>query len=386
MLVLPGDAPHRVPGTALAAACIAACMLTAWPSLAQPKPAPASTAAQVPATTQTAGQVPAAPVAPPAAAAPAAPAAAAPATPAAPTPEQLEQARAAYARGQQLFSQGAFAEAESAFAEAYAAVPNPVVLLSSAECQVRLGKLQDAYDTLQRYLQQSPGASDRAEVERKAADLASVPATLVLSSEPSGAAIKLDGQDTGKHTPAELSVMRGEHTLELTLSGHQSQTVTVQARIGARHELQAALTAAPAKPAVAAAGQQPAVANLKVEPEEAAHRPTTALWITSIVGAAGLVTGTVLGFMVLAERSDFDANPTDATAKRGERLALFTDVSFGVGAMALVTSAVLYFTADQAAASEKPGQASSARARSPRLALVPAVSSHAAGLSALGRF
>ena len=71
---------------------------------------------------------------------------------------------------------------------------------------------------------------------------------------------------------------------------------------------------------------------------------TAALWITGVVGAAGLVGGTVLGFMALAESSDFDADPTAASADRGERLALFADVAFGVGAMALITGIVLYVT------------------------------------------
>ena len=80
-----------------------------------------------------------------------------------------------------------------------------------------------------------------------------------------------------------------------------------------------------------------------------------AIWITSIVGATGIVAGTVLGFMALSERSDYDANPTAESADRGERLALFADVAFGVGAMGALTALVLYVTSDDghgAAASE----------------------------------
>jgi tetratricopeptide (TPR) repeat protein len=306
--------------------------------------------------------------------------AAAPAQPAAlaapPTQEQRDKAREAYARGQALFDAGKFAEAEAAFAEAYAAVPNPVVLLSTSECEVHLGKLDDAYVALQRYLQERPDAPDRAEVERKAADIVGLPATLVLSSEPSGAAVKLDGHDTGAKTPTEISTARGPHTIGLSLPGYEPASETVQARIGARHELHAVL-----KLLVAAKEEPPPPPpppSLKVAPQT--HEvPTTALWITSITGAAGLVTGTVLGFLVLAERSDYDAKPTEATAKRGERLALFTDVAFGMGAMALVTGAVLYFTADEAQASEPHEHAAS-------FMLSPATSAHGAGLTARGRF
>jgi hypothetical protein len=83
------------------------------------------------------------------------------------------------------------------------------------------------------------------------------------------------------------------------------------------------------------------------------------------VGAAGLVTGTVLGFMVLAERSDFDASPSEASADRGERLALFADVAFGVGAMALITGAVLYLTDDSSEPAERETTTARLRARAP---------------------
>jgi tetratricopeptide (TPR) repeat protein len=263
----------------------------------------------------------------------------APAAPA-PTEAQRTLARTAYARGQALFAEGKYSEAKAAFAEAYAAVPNPVVLLSAAECDVRLGLLEEAHEALHRYLTEKPDAADRAEVEKKLAELAALPATFVLSSEPAGATIKLDGKDTGQVTPAEVQTTRGARLVELTLAGHHSASDTVTARIGARHELHVALQALPPPPPKAPVAPEP-------EPERE-QPPTTALWITSIVGAAGLVTGTVLGFVVLAERSDFDAKPTEASADRGERLALFADVAFGVGAMALITGAVLYLTSGDA--------------------------------------
>ncbi|MFI5307655.1 MAG: PEGA domain-containing protein [Polyangiales bacterium] len=318
--------------------------------------------------------------------APAQPAAGAASPATAPTTEETRiRAREAYTRGQAAFAAGKFAEADAAFAEAYAAVPNPIVLLSSAECEVQLGKLEDAYLTLQRYLKDRPDAPDRAEVERKATDLAALPATLALTTEPSGAMVELDGQPTPQLTPVELQVPRGDHRLRLTLAGHKPKDVPVQARIGARLELGVALEREEAAVAAEAATASPGPAPATAPPKPS----TTALWVTSIVGATGLVTGTVLGFMVLAERSHFDANPTDQTAKRGERLALFTDVSFGVGAMALVTAAVLYFTADQPSHPvSQPGDAAQAphAEASPRLTLLPVASAREAGIAAMGRF
>jgi hypothetical protein len=105
------------------------------------------------------------------------------------------------------------------------------------------------------------------------------------------------------------------------------------------------------------------------------------LWLTGVTGAVGLVTGTVLGFLVLTERSDFDAKPSAAVADRGERLALFADVAFGVGAMALITGAVLFLTSDDADASP-----AAERAQRERLQIVPAALAHGGGVSARMKF
>jgi len=329
---------------------VGACMLLAASALAQQPPAPS------PAPSGAARATPAVP-------------------PAEPTPEQREAAREAYTRGQALFTENKFAEAKAAFEQAHAAVPNPVVLLSLAECDMRLGNLEAAHEALDRYQRERPDAPDRAEVQRKIDDLLATPATLVLTSEPQGASVRVDGKDTGKTTPAEVPVPRGEHQVELTLAGHKPATTPVTARIGARHELHVALQPEPPK-------EVPAPITTDISTREGS--PTAALWITGIVGAAGIVTGTVLGFMVLAERSDFDAEPTSDSADRGERLALFTDVAFGVGAMALLTGAVIYITSDGDAEPEP-----TAARRAPtalRLELTPSASTRGAALVARTRF
>src|SRR5688500_1477170 len=74
------------------------------------------------------------------------------------TPQQKAQAREAYAKGQALFREGSYAEAERAFEEAYRIVPNAVVLLSIAECEVRTEQYQRAIDTLEAYLREKPDA------------------------------------------------------------------------------------------------------------------------------------------------------------------------------------------------------------------------------------
>jgi hypothetical protein len=70
--------------------------------------------------------------------------------------------------------------------------------------------------------------------------------------------------------------------------------------------------------------------------------PSVGVWVTAGIAAAGLVSGTVFGFLALSEQSNFDAEPTNDTADRGEAFALVADISFGVAAAMAITSVVLY--------------------------------------------
>jgi tetratricopeptide (TPR) repeat protein len=295
-----------------------------------------------------------------------------PAVPAEPTPEQRELARSAYTQGQALFAEGKYSEAKSAFEQAHAALPNPVVLMSIAECDARLGNLEGAYATYQRYLADRPDAPDRADVEQKIAELAATPATLSLTSVPAGASIVIDGKPTGKTTPTSLPIARGDHQIEILLAGYETNRLSVAARLGARHELEIVLKPLPPPPPVAPPPSTVTVSDT--------GSPEAALWITGIVGAAGIVTGSVLGFLTLAEQSDFDSHPTASSADSGERLALFTDVAFGVGAMALVTGAVLLFTSGGKVEKEPAAQPQA------HFELVPGASPRGASVVARARF
>jgi Ni,Fe-hydrogenase III small subunit len=315
-----------------------------------------------------------APAATPATPAPVAPtpAAPAPAPAAEPTAEQREAARVAYDRGRKLFAENKFADARAAFQEAYDNVPNPIVLVSIGECQLRLGNFEDSHDAFTRYLEGRPDAPDRADVEKKLADIVAMPATLVITTAPAGASVKVDGQDSGKVTPAEIHVPRGLHTLELTLAGYTAITEPLSAKAGVRHELHAELQPVPPPP-------PPVVAPPPPPPPAPPEPPTEAIWITGVVGATGIIAGTVLGFMALSERSDYDANPTSGSADRGERLALFADVAFGVGAMGALTALVLYVTSDDAPEAS-PGEGE------PAASVTPVIGPTQIGVVAGGRF
>jgi hypothetical protein len=301
---------------------------------------------------------------------------AAAATPAGPTAEQTAAARAAYGEGQRLFGTNDFAGALAQFEAAFASVPNPVVLLSIAESQERLGRIVDTVATLERYLTLRADAPDRAALQTRIESLRARPGVIAVRSEPAGAAIALDGTDTGRVTPADVEAAPGEHTIAVSLAGYASASQTVTVGFGARQELAIpALTATPApEPEPVAAEPEPAPAP-PAEEEPVSEGPGAAVWIAAGVGAAGLVSGTVLGFLALSEQSDFDATPTEAIADRGERLALFADVGFGVAVAGLVTALVL-----QLASGDDEEEA--AGAATARLQVAPVLGANGGGVSA----
>lgn len=304
-----------------------------------------------------------------------------------PSPEVIERARAAYAAGQESFASGDFSAALKAFEDAYANVANPIVLLSIAESAVKVGAVGRALAAYDAYLKARPDAPDREEVAHKRAALAATlaPAQLTIKSEPAGAEVILDGQLLGKVTPLTVEVRPGTHRISLVLTGYRTARLSAELTAAAHEERSAVLEPAPGL--VVAQTAQPAPKQPDVDwetPKDVSEPPRAAIITTGSLGAAGIVAGTVLGIFALKERSDFNNNPTEAGADRGERLALFSDVGFGIGAMSLITTAVLLFTHDEPTA-DKLDRADD-ESQGARLEVVPSFTARSASASAKVRF
>jgi hypothetical protein len=258
-----------------------------------------------------------------------------------PAAKDKARARELYALGQQMFRQGDYGGAQRSFEQAYQAVPNPIVLLSIAECQVRTENYADGLVTLTRYLQERPDAPDRPQVEEQIQKLKAKPGVVSVESTPAGATIWVDGQSTSQVTPADVELAAGDHVIAVELPGHSSAEQGVTVLVGSRQRISLApIPQATPEPALAP------VPEVKIQANATSYGMLP-VWISTGVAGAGIVTGTILGSLALVEKGKFDSHPTEGKADKGERLALFADVGFGIAAAAGITAIVLYVTRDK---------------------------------------
>ena len=131
-----------------------------------------------------------------------------------------------YRVGVELYREGRFAEAAREFRVAQELLPDsPKLTYNVARSLERAGDLSAAYAAYERYLVLSPEAKDRHDVQTvlKAlrAELRERQGTLVVSSEPHGAKVYLDGDFAviRGFTPATLRVRPGRHAVRVVADG-----------------------------------------------------------------------------------------------------------------------------------------------------------------------
>jgi hypothetical protein len=271
---------------------------------------------------------------------------------------------------------GRFDAACPALEESQQLDPHPGTLFTVAECQAKWGKLATAVAHYQDYigvvsrLPADQQARHHARVETANAQVAklkpSVPLlTLVLpANAPEGTAVSRDGvRLQGAALGVALPVNPGEHVIVTRAPGGQDFTTSVSLASGQSKQLDLTVKPAPVGPPVAAPAASAAPTPAPIEPVvpnpnrmgEHPHSNTPA-YIIGGVGVAGVVVGSVAGFMVLGKKSTVSAQCTDHVcdaagvdaANSGKTLGLVSDIAFGVGIAGLATSAILLLTQPKA--------------------------------------
>ncbi len=114
------------------------------------------------------------------------------ASPAPPSEGQLADAKQHYAAASKFYDLAEYDAALREFKEAYRAVEDPAFLFNIAQCHRKLGHAQDAITFYKNYLRRAPHAANKAEVERRIAELERAPASSAPpAAEPAAAAAPL---------------------------------------------------------------------------------------------------------------------------------------------------------------------------------------------------
>ncbi len=157
-------------------------------------------------------------------------------------PLAASRARAAL----QFYERGNYEGAAREYQAALKLHPQSATLAYNAARSLELGgRSAEAARLYRRYLALAPQAEDRAEVEALvAAPEGLAPNTskgLILSSDPTGAQVWLDGDPAGT-TPLEVELSAGEYQLEVQAEGHHPARRPVHVEADAALELHLTLT------------------------------------------------------------------------------------------------------------------------------------------------
>lgn len=293
-------------------------------------------------------------------------------------------AEALFQEGRQLLEEGKAAEACPKLAESHRLDPATGTLMALALCHEQEGKLASAWAEFTEVegRARSEGRKDRVQLARKrAAALKPRLSTLTIhvspeASQASGLAISRDAVELGKGSwNAAVPIDGGEHTIEVTAPGKQTQKLSVTVKPeGDQAELSVGpLIDEPTKPAEPL---KPLVPPPAAAPPEK-HGLAPLQWAGIGTGAAGVIALGVGGVFLagaLGKKSDSDSDCTGDVCGPAGQKARSDAVDkgnmatiFGIAGGVLVAGGVtLYFVGRPKAQKEEPvGQLSISFAGAP---------------------
>ncbi|MCC6874200.1 MAG: PEGA domain-containing protein [Sandaracinaceae bacterium] len=269
-----------------------------------------------------------------------------------------QDARAHFMRGQACYDTGDYPCAVREWSTAYGIDPRPLLQFNLAQAYERLGQLQEAIDSYERYVNSADTDPDRMSAAR--ARIAALRdrlrnTSIRLSGGQEGAQIILDGQDRGRLPhPDPLPVTPGSHRIVIRLQGFQDFVSTIAVSAGQSVDVPVEMVSGESGRASTGGG---GISMIGI--------------IVAASGAAVAIGGAITGGLALAS-ADASVVPTDGAANDARTLALVTDILIPVGAVAAVTGLVLMFVLPE-------GGGGSAQ-------VVPVVGPGLAGVSVLGQF
>lgn len=129
-------------------------------------------------------------------------------------PKLAKAARDAFAAAQIAADKGDLAEAARQYQRAIAIVPHPNAYFNLADVLSRAGELEGAIAALEHYLEGSPEAPDRVEVEQQISALRATPGKLEITMEEPGGKVFVDGVPVGE-APVTVDAIKGIHVIDV---------------------------------------------------------------------------------------------------------------------------------------------------------------------------
>jgi hypothetical protein len=285
-----------------------------------------------------------------------------------PQAENVAAARSLGTQGIQLAEAGDCRGAIEKLSRAEALYHAPSILGRLGECQVKVGQIVLGTENLNRVVREqlaanAPKAFRDAQERAKGVLAAALPkiARLTVRVDPPDARPQVSVGGTLLPT-ALIGVERptdpGTHEVVVTAPGYLEKKTTVSLGEGGAQELAiqlekdpnavaaAAVTAAPAAtPAPTPASAPPA--------DSAPKKDNTLAYVALGIGGAGLIVGTVTGFVAMGKKSDLECqnkscpSSQEDTLNSAKTMATVSTVSFVVGLVGVGTGVVLLLTGNK---------------------------------------
>lgn len=338
----------------------------------------------------------------------------------------VDQARANFQRGVELYNTADYAGALAAFQEAYRIRPHPTVRVNIANCYDHLGRPVEAIFHFEHYLSESgrnAQPQQRRDVEQALTALRQRIAQVNLHVSPDGATVRIDDAEERRAPVLDpVTLTAGTHRIVVSMNGFRTDTRIVEITGGRSTELDvnlergASTTVATNPNPTIATGPAPeprTQAEIRTdspslppvsesreelppdeEPSSGMHM-TTATWVVGGVSAGAIVIACITGAMASSANSDFDsdvarANNTSLSesernaairaghsdASRASTLATVTDVLGIAGAIGIGAAVTMFILSGN----DHPDQ------QQAHIMAVPAFSHDSAGVAVRGSF
>ncbi|MDB4946156.1 MAG: hypothetical protein JWP97_5690 [Labilithrix sp.] len=218
-----------------------------------------------------------------------------------------DEANARFQTGVKYYEQRDFESARLAFAQSYAVLQKPSILMNLGLSEVYSNHPLEAIPHLEQFIKDASSPADRRERARRALEEAmKKTGHLAVKASPE-ASVTVDGKPPAQTPPAVVHVAPGAHTVEAK-AGAKTKNAAVDAKAGETTNVDVSFDAPPPVAATPVVAQPPPnpVTPVTEPPRELGY--TESFWgVRSIGGLAVVGAGAVfvgLGFAAKADESD----------------------------------------------------------------------------------